>query len=313
MARMRAIRFHDYGGPEVLQYEEVEKPEAAEGEVLVRVHATSVNPLDWKIRAGLVKSFRPVPLPFILGWDVSGVVESVGPGVTGFKPGDEVYGRPDITKPGAYAEYIAVKETELAPKPKSLDHVTAAGVPLTALTAWQALFDYGGLTAWQTVLIHAAAGGVGSFAVQFAKHARARVVGTASGRNQDYLRELGVDFPINYETTKFEDIAKNVNVVIEPLGGEIRERSFLVIRPGGILVAITGPAPSEELAKRYNVRTVLMLVRADRAQLDRITDMIDKGQLKVPIEAVFPLAQAAKAHALSAQGHARGKIILQVV
>ena len=166
---MKAVRFHTYGAPEVLVYEDVPKPEPAAGEVLVKVHATSVNPIDWKVRAGHLRGFRDYPLPFILGWDVSGVVESVGSGVTGFKPGDEVYGRPDIARNGAYAEYIAVKEAELARKPKSLDHIHSAAIPLAGLTAWQALFDTAGLTAGQKVLIQAAAGGVGHLGVQFAK------------------------------------------------------------------------------------------------------------------------------------------------
>jgi NADPH:quinone reductase-like Zn-dependent oxidoreductase len=166
---MKAVRFHSYGAPDVLVYEDAPKPEPAAGEVLVKVHATSVNPIDWKIRAGHMRSFREYPLPFILGWDVSGVVESVASGVTQWKPGDEVYGRPDPSRNGAYAEYIAVKESELARKPRSLDHIHSAAIPLAGLTAWQALFDTAGLTAGQRVLIQAAAGGVGHLAVQFAK------------------------------------------------------------------------------------------------------------------------------------------------
>ena len=222
MATMKAVRFHSYGGPEVLVYEDAPKPEPAAGEVLVKVHATSVNPIDWKIRAGHLKGFRDYPLPFILGWDVSGVVESVGPGVTGFKPGDEVYGFPDASRNGAYAEYIAVKETKLAHKPTSLDHIHSAAIPLAGLTAWQALFDTAGLTAGQKVLIQAAAGGVGHFAIQFAKLKDLYVAGTASGRNQEYLKQLGCDLPINYETTRFEDVVHDFDAVIESMGGEVR-------------------------------------------------------------------------------------------
>ena len=169
MTTMKAVRFHTYGAPDVLVYEDVPKPEPAAGEVLVKVHATSVNPIDWKVRAGHLRGFRDYPLPFILGWDVSGIVESVGSGAIAFKPGDEVYGRPDIARNGAYAEYVAVKESDLARKPKSLDHIHSAAIPLAGLTAWQALFDTAGLTSGQKVLIQAAAGGVGHLGVQFAK------------------------------------------------------------------------------------------------------------------------------------------------
>jgi len=182
---MKAIRFHEYGGPEVLRYEDAPKPEAGPGEALVRVHAAGINPLDWKIRAGYLQAMRPYPLPLILGWDLSGVVEANGPGAARFHPGDEVYSRPDIGRSGAYAEYIAVREEELAAKPKTLDHVHAAAAPLAALTAWQALFEHGGLAAGQSILLHAAAGGVGSFAVQFAHWKGARVIGTASARHHE--------------------------------------------------------------------------------------------------------------------------------
>ena len=254
MNTMKAVRFHSYGGPDVLVYEDAPKPEPAAGEVLLKVHATSVNPIDWKVRAGHMKSFRDYPLPFILGWDVSGVVESVGSGVTGFKPGDEVYGRPDLARNGAYAEYVVVKESEIARKPKNLDHVHAAAIPLVGLTAWQALFDAAGLTAGQKVLIQAAAGGVGHMAVQFAKIKELYVAGTASGQNQEYLKQLGCDLPINYETTRFEDVVHDYDAVVESMGGEVRNRSWKVLKEGGILVALIGPPPSEEDAKAHGVR-----------------------------------------------------------
>src|SRR6201987_6034547 len=191
---MKAIRIHGYGGPEVLQYEDVAVPTPVAGELLIKVHAASVNPLDWKTRAGYLKGLFPHTLPFILGWDVSGVVEAVGSGVTKFKKGDEVYARPDVTAHGngAYAEYVVAKETETALKPKSVDHVHATTIPVGAVTAWRALFDAAGLKEGQKVLIHGAAGGVGSFAVQLAKWKGAHVIGTASTRNQAFLRDLGV-------------------------------------------------------------------------------------------------------------------------
>jgi NADPH:quinone reductase-like Zn-dependent oxidoreductase len=310
---MKAVRFHTYGAPDVLVYEDVPKPEPAAGEVLVKVHATSVNPIDWKIRAGHLRGFRDYPLPFILGWDVSGVVESLGPEVTQWKPGDEVYGRPDIGRNGAYAEYIAVKETELARKPKRLDHVHAAAIPLAGLTAWQALFDTAGLTAGQKVLIQAAAGGVGHLGVQFAKLKDLYVAGTASGRNQEYLKQLGCDLPINYETTRFEEVAHDFDAVIESMGGEVRNRSWKVLKKGGILVALIGPPPSEEDAKAHGVRASIIWAQTKPDQLVEFARLTDAGRIHLEIAAVFPLRDAAKAHQMSATEHVRGKIVLQVV
>jgi len=313
MPTMKAVRFHAYGGPDVLMYEDSPKPEPAAGEVLVKVHATSVNPIDWKIRAGHLKGFRDYPLPFILGWDVSGVVESVGSGVTGFKPGDEVYGFPDASRNGAYAEYIAVEQTKLARKPTRLDHIHAAAIPLAGMTAWQALFDTAGLTAGQKVLIQAAAGGVGHFAIQFAKIKGLYVTGTASGRNQDYLKQLGCDLPINYETTRFEDVVHDFDAVVESMGGDIRTRSWKVLKKGGILVALIGPPPSEEDAKSHGVRASIIWGQANPEQLAEIATLADAGKVRPEIAAVFPLRDAAKAHQMSETEHVRGKIVIQVV
>jgi NADPH:quinone reductase-like Zn-dependent oxidoreductase len=195
MENMKAIRIHNYGGPEMLRFEDAPRPTPGSGELLITVHAASVNAIDWKIRAGYLKDVFPVLLPFIPGWYVSGIVEALGSGVTKFKKGDEVYARPNVARngKGTYAEYVVVKETEAALKPKSVDHVHAAAIPVVGLTAWQALFDKAGLDKGQRILIHAAAGGVGSFAVQLAKWKGGHVIGTASGRNQAFLRELGVD------------------------------------------------------------------------------------------------------------------------
>jgi NADPH:quinone reductase-like Zn-dependent oxidoreductase len=312
MATMKAIRFHSYGAPDVLVYEDAPKPEPAAGEVLVKVHATSVNPIDWKIRAGHLRGFRDYPLPFILGWDVSGVVESVGSGVTAFKPGDEVYGFPDTARNGAYAEYIAVEQTKLAHKPARLDHIHSAAIPLTGLTAWQALFDTARLAAGQKVLIHAAAGGVGHLAIQFAKLKSLYVAGTASGRNQEYLRDLGCDLPIDYQTTRFEDVVHDFDAVIESMGGEVRTRSWKVLKRGGILVALIGPPPSEEDAKAHGVRASIIWGQMNAGQLAEIAKLADSGQVRPDIAAVFPLRDAAKAHQMSETEHVRGKIVLQV-
>ena len=310
---MKAVRFHTYGAPDVLVYEDVSRPEPAAGEVLVKVHATSVNPIDWKIRAGHLRGFRDYPLPFIVGWDVSGVVESVGSGVNGFRPGDDVYGFPDSSRNGAYAEYISVDQTRLARKPKSLDHIHSAAIPLAGLTAWQALFDTAGLTSGQKVLIHAAAGGVGHLAIQFAKIHGLYVAGTASGRNQEYLKQLGCDLPINYETTRFEEVAHDFDAVIESMGGEVRNRSWKVLKKGGILVALIGPPPSEEDAKAHGVRSIVIWGQAKSDQLAEIGLLADSGRVKPEIAAVFPLRDAAYAHKMSETEHVRGKIVLQVV
>lgn len=311
MATMKAVRVHEYGGPEVLRYEDAPRPEPAAGEVLVKVHAAGVNPVDWKVRAGYTKGFLDYKLPMIPGWDLSGVVETVGPGVTGWKPGDAVYSRPDISRDGAYAEYIAVKAAELAPKPKTLDHTKAAAIPLASLTAWQALFDAGGLQAGQTVLIHAAAGGVGTFAVQLARWKGARVIGTASEKNHAFLRELGADQLIDYNKTRFEDVVRDVDVVLDAMAGETRDRSWQVIRKGGILVTILGQ-PSAQDAAKHGVRAAGVFVQPNRAELEQIGALADAGKVKPIIEAVLPLKDARRAHEMNQTLHTRGKIVLQV-
>jgi|UniRef100_A0A7C3ZBA0 NADPH:quinone reductase-like Zn-dependent oxidoreductase len=311
MATMKAIRFHSYGGPEVLVLEEVPRPQAGEGEVLVRVQAAGVNPLDWKVRAGLAKSWLPHQLPLIPGWDVAGVVEEVGPGVTAFTAGDAVYGMLDFQRDGAYAEYVASGIGHLALKPTSLDPLQAAAVPLAALTAWQCLFEVAGLSPGQSVLIHAAAGGVGHYAVQLAKWRGARVIGTASAGNVEFLRQLGADEVIDYQYTRFEEKVTGVDVVLDTLGGEIQERSWGVLKPGGILVATLGVA-SPEAAHRHGVRGQGMLVHPDANQLGKIAALIDANKLKPVIARVLPLAQAASAQELSQAGQVRGKIVLQV-
>jgi NADPH:quinone reductase-like Zn-dependent oxidoreductase len=312
MATMKAVRVHEYGSPEVLRYEDAPRPVPGAGEVLVRVHAAAINPVDWKIRAGHVKNWLQYTLPMISGWDFSGVVESVGPDAGSWKPGDEVFGRPDISRDGAYAEYIAVRASEIAFKPKSIDDVHAAAIPLAALTAWQALFDTAGLSAGQRVLIHAAAGGVGNFAVQLAKWKGAWVAGTASGRNQEFLRELGVDQPVNYETTRFEEVVRGVDVVLDTLAGETRSRSWRTLKPGGILVSILGQPQVEEAAAR-GVRGAGIMVQPNASELAEIAGLVDSGKLKVFVDAVFPLAEASKAHELSETGHVRGKVVLKVL
>lgn len=311
-AVMKAVRMHDYGGAEVLRYEDAPRPEPGEGDVLVKVHAAGVNPVDWKIREGHMRGFRAFPLPLILGWDFSGVVEELGPGVAGWKTGDEVYARPDIGRQGAYAEYIAVRASEIQHKPKKLDHVNSAAIPLAALTAWQAIFDAGQLRAGQKILIHAAAGGVGTFAVQLAKWKGAYVIGTASARNHELLRELGADELIDYNTTCFEEVVKDVDVVLDAMAGEVRDRSWQVLKKGGILVSILGQ-PSTEAAKAHGARTAGLFVQPNQGQLEELADLADTGKVQPIIDTVLPLAEVAKAHEMNATLHTRGKIVLRVV
>jgi len=309
---MKAIRIHNYGGPEVLQYEEAPRPKvAAATEVLIRVHAAGVNPIDWKVREGYMKDFWPHEFPLILGWDLSGVVEKIGTGVSHFKKGDEVYSVPDASRDGAYAEYIVVRESEVALKPKSLHHVRAAAVPLAAVTAWQALFDAGQLKRGQRVLIHGGSGGVGHVAVQLAKWKGAHVLATASTKNQELLRELGVDEPIDYTKQKFEDVARDVDLVLDLIGGETQERSWSVLKKGGSLLSLVQP-PSVEKAKALGVRAAFVAGHPSGAQLAEIAKIIDSGQLAPVIDRILPLSEVRRAHELSQSGHTHGKIVLRI-
>jgi NADPH:quinone reductase-like Zn-dependent oxidoreductase len=309
---VKAVRIHSYGGPEVLRYEEVDSPRLEPGDVLVRVHASGVNPVDWKVREGWLRGRIPHKLPLILGWDFSGEIVELGPGAGRFRVGEEVFARPDIARDGSYAEFIAVRESELAHKPKSLDHLKSAVIPLAALTAWQSLFDTAGLQAGQRVLIHAAAGGVGHFAVQLAKIQGAYVIGTASQRNHAFLRELGVDEVIDYTAVRFEDVVKDVDVVFDTVGGETRDRSWKVLRPGGILVSILTPPPKPPEAFPQ-ARAGYVFVEPNAEELTQIARLVDEGKLVPHISEVFPLAEARKAQELSQKGHVRGKIALRVM
>jgi NADPH:quinone reductase-like Zn-dependent oxidoreductase len=308
-ATMMAVRISEFGGPEVLRYEEVPRPRAGDGEALVRVHASGVNPVDWKARQGFLKGLRS-ELPWIPGWDFSGVVEESGLGVR-WKPGDEVYSRPDLSRDGSYAEYIVVRGAELASKPASLDHLRAAAVPLAGLTAWQALFDVARLEAGQTVLVHAAAGGVGCFAVQLAKWKGAKVVGTCSARNLEFVRGLGADEVLDYTTSPFEEIVRDADVVLDPVGGQTQDRSWVALKKGGILVSLVQPPPFET-ASALGVRGTGMMTRTLPDQLSELGRLIDEGRLRVPLENVFPLPEARRAQEFVETGHARGKTVLKV-
>jgi NADPH:quinone reductase-like Zn-dependent oxidoreductase len=312
MNTMKAIRIHQYGGPEVLKLEEVPRPNPEANEVLIRVHAAGVNPVDWKIRQGYRKELLGHVLPLIPGWDASGVVEAVGPGVASFKPGDEVYCYANLRRNGAYAEFLVAREQEVALKPQSLDHIRAAAIPVTALTAWQALFDTGALSTCQRVLIHAAAGGVGTAAVQLAKWKGSYIIGTASQRNHEFLKELGVDMVIDYGEQRFEEIVKDADLVFDTIGGETQTRSWAALKKGGVLVSIVGQ-PSAEEALAHGVRQAYLLVQPNGAQLTQIAKLVDLEKFRPIVQTVLPLAEAHHAHELSQRGHTRGKIVLRVV
>ena len=269
------------------------------------------NPVDWKVREGYGKEGLGHKLPLILGWDVSGVVEAVGAGVDRLKVGDEVYSRPDLSRDGAYAEYIVMREALVARKPRTMDHVHAAAIPLAAMTAWQALFDAAGLSPGQRVLIHAAAGGVGTFAVQLAKWKGAHVIGTASTKNQDLLRQLGADGAIDYRSVAFETVVQDMDVVLDTIGGETQARSWTVLKKGGVLVSTVSP-PSPEEAAAHGVRGVYFFLDPKLAQLEEITKLVDSGKLKPIVDTVPPLAGARCAHESSQAAMVRGKIVLKV-
>jgi NADPH:quinone reductase-like Zn-dependent oxidoreductase len=281
------------------------------GELLIRVAAAGVNPVDWKARAGHLKDWLQHQLPLIPGWDVSGTVEAAGNGVSDFKRGDEVFGMLDLTRNGAYAEYAVARAVDMARKPASVSHVDAASLPIAALTAWQALFDVARLAPGQTVLIHGAAGGVGHFAVQFAKLKGARVIGTASSRNTGFVRELGAEQVIDYQTTRFEKAVRGVDVVLDTIGGDTQQRSWQVLKKGGILVATLG-IDTPQAARDFGVRSEGMFVHSDAGQLSQIAAMIEAKKLRPYISSTPALADAAKAHEQSEAGHVRGKIVLQV-
>lgn len=311
MATMMAVRIHEYGGPDVLRLEDAPVPVPAAGEVLIRVHAAGINPVDWKTREGRLKGRVEHRLPLILGWDVAGVVETLGPGVTQFKTGDAVYARPDIARDGGYAEYITVRAGEVALKPKSLDFIHAAAVPLAALTAWQALFDAAKLVAGQRILIHAGAGGVGSYAVQFARWKGAQVITTAGARNADLAHKLGADQVIDYTRVRFEDEVRDLDAVFDTVGEEVQQRSWKVLKKGGILVSILALTVPDDAAA-LGLRSAYVFVQPNAAQLGQIAELIDGGHVKPVVETVLPLSEVRQAHILSQSRHTRGKIVLRV-
>lgn len=304
---MKAVRIHAFGGPEVLKFEEAPEPQAGSGEIRIRVVAAGVNPADWKIRE---HPWGNMPLPITLGLDVAGVVDEVGQGVDAFHPGDAVYAKSNMGQ-GGYAEFTVVNASQAARKPDSLSFVEAAAVPTAGLTAWQALFDTAGLQNGQTVLIHGAAGGVGNFAVQFAKWKGARVIGTASGDHVQFLKELGADEVIDYKQQRFEDVVHDVDVVLDTIGGDTLERSWGVLKRGGFLVTLVSEIPTGA-AEAHGVRATHIVTSANGSELAQIAKLIDERGSKPKVTEVLPLSDARKAQEMSETHHMHGKIVLRV-
>jgi NADPH:quinone reductase-like Zn-dependent oxidoreductase len=308
---MKAVVIHEYGGPEVLKYEEVPRPEPQADQILVRVIAAGVNPVDGMIRSGTFAKNGKRAFQIILGGDIAGVIEKVGSKITKFKLGDPVFAYISLDSGGGYAQYALVTEREAAPKPKSLTYVEAAAVPIVALTAWQALIDTAKLNTGQTVLIHGGSGGVGTFAIQIAKARDAKVIATASTANQDFLKELGADVAIDYTRQKFEDIAKDVDVVLDSIGKDTLARSYGVVKKGGIIVSLVA-RPNESELEKHGVRGEALSVDPNSDELTEIGKLIDDKKIKVIVSQTFPLSEAIKAQQQVATGHTRGKIVLKV-
>jgi NADPH:quinone reductase-like Zn-dependent oxidoreductase len=306
---MKAVVAHEYGAPEVLKFEQVPRPEPNEDEALVRVIASGVNPADPLTLSGKYAREFGTHLPLIPGYEIAGVVEKTGANVTKLKVGDAVYGYP--TFGGGWADYVSVKEREVARKPKSLNFVEAAAVPMGALTAWQALVDVAKLQPGQTILIHGGSGGVGSFAIQIAKARGARVIATASTANQDLLKQLGADVTVDYTKTKFEDVAKDVDAVLDPVGKETLARSYGVVKKGGILMSLVALPDKAELQKR-GIHGAAISVHPDAEDLGEIAQMIDAGKIKPIVTQVLPLSEAVAAQQQAATHHTRGKVVLRI-
>src|SRR5213080_747316 len=308
---MKAMVIHEYGGPEVLKYEDVPRPEPKADQILIRVIAAGVNPVDGMIRSGMFAKDGNGAFPMVLGGDIAGVVERVGNKITKFKAGDPVFAYVSLDSGGGYAQYAVVPEGDAAPKPKSLTYVEAAAVPIVALTAWQALVDTAKLAAGQTVLIHGGSGGVGSFAIQIGKARGAKVIATASTANQDLLKELGADVAIDYTKQKFEDVAKDVDVVLDSVGEDTLARSYGVVKRGGFIVSLVA-RPERAGLDKHGIRGAALSVEPNSDELAQIGKLIDQKKIKVIVSQTFPLSEATKAQEQVATGHTRGKVVLKV-
>jgi NADPH2:quinone reductase len=315
---MKAIAIREFGGRDKLERMDLPVPEVGDGEILVRVKAAGVNPVDWKIREGWLKDLFPHRFPLVPGWDAAGIVERIGPGVTRFRVDDEIfaYCRKPVVQGGAYAEYIALTEEHMAFKPRNTTFTEAAGIPLTALTAYQALVDAARVKSGERVLIHAAAGGVGGFGIQIAKDRGALVWGTAGSRNGDYVRSLGAEQVIDYTRDDFRKVIRSahpdgVDVVFDCVGGDVLRKSVEIVRKGGRLISIVDSLDEGSLG-RADIHFQFVFVAPNSKELSELGQMVEQGRLQVHLEGVLPLEAAAKAHELSESRHTRGKIVLTV-
>ncbi len=312
MATMKAVRLHQFGDPDVLVYEDAPKPEPKDGEVLIKVVAAGINPVDAMVEKGAMEKEVPHSLPLIPGWDVAGTVEALGPGVTNLAASDAVFAFADIRRDGAYAEFISLPAALVCPKPATTDFTAAASIPLAGTTAWEALTEQANLQSGQTILIHGAGGSVGAFAVQFAKAKGAKVIGTATGDDVEYVRGIGADTVIDYKTEKFEDIAKNVDAVLDTISGDTQARSWATLKDGGVLVStLPGAEPPPDAASR-GVQGKSFMAHPGAENLAEIARLVDAGQVETRIGATFPLSEAKKAQEQAKSGHTKGKIVLTV-
>lgn len=308
---MKAVIIEQYGGRDQLVEKEVPNPVPENKQVVVDVRATSINPIDWKLREGYLKDAVPFEFPIILGWDAAGVITEVGEDVKDFSPGDRVFARPDTTRFGTYAQYTTVDEHLLAPLPEGVTFEEAAAVPLAGLTAWQCLVDFSDIKEGDRVLIHAGSGGVGHYAVQIAKHLGAYVAATASGKNREWVEKLGVDRFIDYKEEDFSEVLQDFDIVVDTLGGDIQEKSFQVLKEGGKLPSIVQP-PDETKAAEKNIKTGFVWLEPNGEQLSKLGKMMEEGTLKSVIGHELPFSQEGlrKAHEISESHHAKGKIVI---
>jgi len=310
---MKAVVINNYGGKEELKLMELDKLDIKEDQVLIEMHATSINPIDWKVREGYLKEMIPFKFPIILGWDAAGVIVEKGDKVENFNIGDRVFARPQTSANGTYAEYVATEENLLAKIPNNISFEEAASIPLATLTAWQCLVDIGNLKQGEKVLIHAGAGGVGSMAIQIAKSLGAFVATTGSGKNEGFLKNLGADLVINYEKQAFEEELKGYDLVVDTMGGDIQNNSYKILKKGGKLVSIVSK-PDEKIANEYGVKAIFHWLIPNGEQLKKIAKLMEEGKLKPTALNVFEFSEKGlqDAHALSESHHAKGKIVIKI-
>ncbi len=311
---MKAVQINEYGGNEVVEINEnAPEPTVSQGHLLIEVYAAGVNPVDWKIREGYMRQMVPLKFPATLGGDFSGIVAEVGKGVPGFKKGDEIYGQASIIRDGSgsFAEFASADVNTTAHKPENISHVEAAALPLTGVSAWQALVDHIGLSRGKNILIHGGAGGIGSIAIQLARYLGANVASTVSAKDVQYVKELGADKVIDYKNQSFEDMLRNYDAVYDTVGGETYARSFSVLKRGGIIVSML-EQPDPDLMEQYGVNATGQFTQVNSERLSRLAELMDKRVIKVHVERTFPLEQAGDALEYQKGGHPRGKVVLKI-